>query len=590
MKGWRGRILRVDLDRGSACPEPLSEELAGRFLGGRGLGVYWLYSEALGAEPLRPQNLVVLATGPLTGTVAPGAGRITAVTRSPLTGTVCDSSAGGAFGVRLKHCGYDALIVRGRAPVPVYLEITPQEVRLEEAGDLWGLEVPAAVARIRARAGALSSVVAIGPAGERLVPYACASVDGRRHFGRGGLGAVMGSKNLKAVVVSGRGRIELADEENFLAVRYEAEKLLAANPVTAQALPEFGTAVLVHLVNQARSFPVRNFQDGYFETAEALSGENFRARFFRRRSACWGCGIGCGRVLAMAGQEWEGPEYESIWSLGADLGIEDPETVIRANALCNRLGLDTISTGGTLACAMELSSRGLGPEGLTFGAGDKVLQLIPRIARREAEGEELALGSRVLAARRGAPELAMQVKGMELPAYDPRGLQGQGLGFATSNRGGCHLRANMLGPEILGIPKLVDRLQAVGKAGLLIYLQHNHAALDSLVVCKFAALALSEEHFARLLRAATGLDWRAQDLQLVGERIWNLERAYNLRVGFGPRDDTLPPRLLAEPGRGRPVELSAMLQEYYRFRNWGPDGSPAPAKIRQLGLEGLLAP
>ncbi|MGB9885527.1 MAG: aldehyde ferredoxin oxidoreductase family protein [Moorellales bacterium] len=589
MKGWQGRLLRVDLSSGRSREEPLAEELVERFLGGRGLGVYWLFTEARGVDPLGPENILVFATGPLTGTSAPGAGRVTAVTRSPLTGTVCDSNAGGSLGVRLKRCGYDALIIGGRASQPSYLVITPEEVRLEPANGLWGLEVPQAVRRLRERLGARYGLALIGPAGEQRVPYAGVSVDGHRHFGRGGLGAVMGSKNLKAVAVAGNIGVELADGEAFAAVAYEAEKLLAANPVTAQALPEFGTAVLVNLVNQARSFPIRNFQDSYSETAEALSGERLRARFFRQRRACWGCAIGCGRVVELAGRRLAGPEYESIWALGANLGIADLAMVIRANELCNRLGLDTISTGGTLACAMELSSRGLGPPDLSFGDHEAVLAAIPRIARREGPGEELALGSRALAARRGAPELAMQVKGLELPAYDPRGLQGQGLGFATSNRGGCHLRANMLGPEVLGLPKLVDRLETVGKAGLVIYLQHNHAALDSLVVCKFAALALGEEHYGRLLRAATGMDWRAQDLQVVGERIWNLERVYNLTAGLGPEADTLPSRFLLEPARGRAVELSAMLREYYRFRNWGANGWPEPNKLRKLGLEELLA-
>lgn len=584
MKGWQGRVLRVDLGTGKVIEDPLPEELAASFLGGRGFGVYWLFREALAANPLGPDNIIVLATGPLTGTRAPTAGRVTAVTRSPLTGTVCDSSAGGGFGARLKRCGYDALIIRGQASAPVYLRVTRGKASLEEARHLWGRDIPSTCRLLRPVAGRNGSILAIGPAGEQGVLYAGAAVDGRRHLGRGGLGAVMGAKRLKAIVVAGDQPVRLADPQAFDLILYEVNKLLEANPITAQALPEFGTAVLVNLLNQARSFPTRNFQAGYFPEAEAISGERLRAVFYKRRSACYGCPIGCGRVVNLDGENVEGPEYESIWALGANLGISDLKAIIRANLLCNRYGLDTISTGGTLACAMELAEKGLAPNTLSFGRSDAVLALIPQIALRQGLGEELANGARDLARRYGAPELAMQVKGLELPAYDPRGMQGQGLAFATSNRGGCHLRANMLGPEILGAPKMVNRLETAGKAGLVIYLQHNHAALDSLVLCKFTAFALRDEHYARMLRAATGQDWRAQDLQRVGERIWNLERLYNLKAGFGPQDDTLPSRLLEEPAQGRPVDLAAMLGEYYRFRNWEASGWPTQAKLKELGL------
>lgn len=590
MPGWQGRVLRVDLGTGSVTEEPLAEELASNFLGGRGLGVYWLFREALAVDPLGPDNIIVLATGPLTGTRAPTAGRVTAVSRSPLTGTVCDSSAGGAFGARLKRCGYDAVIIRGRAAAPVYLRLAPGKAVLEEAGSLWGQDLPTTCRRLRPVAGRNGSILAIGPAGEQGVLFAGAAVDGRRHLGRGGLGAVMGAKRLKAVVVTGDRQepVSLADRQAFELVLYEVNKLLEASPITAQALPLFGTAVLVNLLNQARSFPTRNFQAGYFPQAEAISGERLRQVFLRGRSACYACPIGCGRVVDLDGEKVEGPEYESIWALGANLGLSDLETIIRANLLCNRYGLDTISTGGTLACAMELAERGLGPDLFSFGSGEAVLRAIPQIAWRQGLGEELAGGARQFARRYGAPGLAMQVKGLELPAYDPRGMQGQGLAFATSNRGGCHLRANMLGPEILGAPKMVNRLESAGKAGLVIYLQHSHAVLDSLVLCKFTAFALRDEHYARLLRAATGQDWRAQDLQRVGERIWNLERLYNLKCGFGPQDDTLPPRFFEEPAQGRPVDLPAMLKEYYRFRRWEADGWPSQAKLAELGLRELL--
>lgn len=584
MNGWTGRILRVDLGTGKITEEALDPDLAVNYLGGRGLGVQWLYREAMGADPLGPENLLVLAAGPLTGTRAPTAGRVTAVSRSPLTGTICDSSAGGAFGARLKRSGYDALVIRGTASQPVYLEVNPEKVSLKEADGVWGRDIPDSIRFLRRHSPRRASFLVTGPAGEAGVPFASASVDGERQLGRGGLGAVMGAKRLKAVSVFGDRLISVADPNSVDFILYEIQKLLEANPITSQAMPQFGTAMLVNLLNQTGCFPSRNFRDGFFASAESISGERLRRDYFSRRSACFGCPIGCGRIVRLDGREERGPEYETIWALGAGLGIDSLESIIKANLLCNRLGLDTISTGGTLACAMELKEKGLWPDGPAFGQANEVLKAIPRIALGQGDDAGLGQGSRSLARQKGVPELAMQVKGMEMPAYDPRGMQGQGLGLATSNRGACHLRGNMLGPEILGSPKMVDRLRSSGKAGLVIYMQHNSAVLDSLVMCKFTTFAIADEHYARLLRAVTGLDWRTQDLQRVGERIWNLERLYNLAVGIGAEADTLPRRLLEEPGRGRPVDLSSMLSEYYRFRAWTTDGRPTVAKLEELGL------
>ena len=591
MKGWMGRVLRVDLTSGHIETEELDQGLARAYLGGRGLGARLLYDE-VGPEvgPLEERNLLVFATGPLTGTPAPTGGRFSVSTKSPLTGTILDSNSGGRLGVRLKRAGYDALIVSGRAEEPVYLEVDERGAQVRPASELWGLTVSQTSARLSAPG---ASLACIGPAGENMVRFACVINDRGRALGRGGVGAVMGGKRLKAILVRGQGWPAIADAQLLDFVVYEAQKQLKSNPVTSQALPQFGTAVIVNIMNEAGAFPTRNFTASQFEAADAISGEALRKEIFVRRAACWGCPIACGRITRTAHQEGEGPEYETLWALGAQCGIGELAAIAEANYLANDLGLDTISLGGTLACAMELAERGLLDCELRFGQASALTQAITDIAHRRGLGDELAEGALHLATRYGAPELAMQAKGLELPAYDPRAMQGQGLGFATSNRGGCHLRANMLGPEILGLPKMVDRFAVRGKAGIVIVHQNLSAALDSLGVCKFSANALSEEYYARMLSAVSGIEFEPQELMTIGERIWNLERLYNLREGFTRADDTLPRRLLEEPvaegpAKGRVVELETMLEEYYRFRGWDEEGRPTRWKLDALGLEDCL--
>ncbi len=513
-------------------------------------------------------------------------GRISLSTKSPLTGTIFDANVGGRFGARLRHLGLDGLIVAGKSDRPVYLSVGPDKVDIVDAGDLKGLDAQATAERLAE--GGARSCAAIGPAGENLVRFSSIVVDGGRAFGRGGVGAVMGSKNLKAIAVMGRGESETADyskpqledDSLFGFFVYEAKKLLKSNPITSKALPEFGTAMLVKILNRAGAFPGRNFETSTFEEADKISGEAIAHEILEKRTACYGCPVACGRKTRTARSSGEGPEYETVWALGANLGISDLRAIAEANYLCNRFGLDTISTGGVLATAMELSERGLAHFPLAFGCADGVLEAIEKIARREGYGEELADGAAALADRYGLPEAALQIKGQELPAYDPRVLKGQALSLATSNRGGCHLRANMLGYEVLGVPKMVPKGSSEGKAGLVIVLQHLFAVLDSLIACKFSAFALNEEHYARLLSAATGIDVEAQELLEIGERIWNVERLFNLREGFGREHDDLPDRV-------RPDGFDEMLEEYYRFRGWTDGGVPTEEKLRRLGLADL---
>ena len=593
MDGWAGKILDIDLTSGAVKATPLDEGMARLFLGGRGLGARLLW-DLVGPEvdPLAPENVLIFANGPLTATGYQTSNRFSVSTKSPLTGTVLDANSGGFWGMQFKKTGYDALIVRGRAARPVWIEIKPDGAHLHPAEHLWGK-------RVRETTQALGqddnrrNVLCIGPAGENLSRIAAIMNDGQRSLARGGPGAVMGSKNLKAIVVQGQGRPAIDDADKFKFMLYEARKLLRASPLTSQALPEFGTAVVMNLVNAVGALPTRNFQQSVFEEAEAISGEELTEKYLVKNAACWACPIGCTRITKTAKVEGEGPEFETTWAFGAACGVNDLAAIIEANALCNDLGIDTISAGSTIACAMELAEKGYLDADLRFGRADRLAPLLEDLAARRGLGADLAEGSLRLATKYGHPELSMSVKGLEMPAYDPRGMQGQGLLYATGNRGGCHMRGNMLGLEVLGLPKLIDRFQVQGKSNYVILHQNANAAIDSLVLCKFTNMGVAEEYFARTLSAVTGVNYATGDLIKVGERVWNLERLYNLREGFGRAHDILPPRLLHEPvpdgpSKGWVSKLGPMLAEYYRARGWDEAGAPQAKKLADLELAGLV--
>ena len=591
MKGWMGRVLNVDLGSGAITTTPLDMDMAQKFIGGRGLGARLLW-DLVGPEvdPFSPDNVLIFAAGPLTATGFQTSNRFSVSTKSPLTGTVLDANSGGWWGMHFKRAGYDAMIVRGRAEKPVYIEILEDGVTIKDATHLWGRTV-SDTSEALGQDKNKRSVLCIGPAGEKRVLFAAIMNDATRAAARGGPGAVMGSKNLKAIVVEGKTRVEMEDKERFRFVQYESTKMLKANPITSQAFPEFGTSVMMNIINAIGALPTRNFQQTYFEHADDISGETITEDILVKNTACWACPIACTRLTKTSKGEGEGPEYESAWSFGAACGIHDLEAITNTNYICNDLGMDTISAGSTIACAMELTERGLLDSDLRFGRADLLEQTVEDIGYRRGLGDELAEGSARLAAKYGAPELSMSVKKLEMPAYDPRGMQGQGLLFATSNRGGCHMRGNMLGSEVLGLPKLIDRLQVQGKAGYVILHQHSSAVLDSIVACKFANIAVAEEYFARALTALTGVSYPTGDLIKAGERIWNLERLYNLREGFTRDDDMLPPRLLTEPAmagsEGQVSHLEPMLEEYYRARGWDANGVPKRAKLEDLGLADL---
>jgi aldehyde:ferredoxin oxidoreductase len=409
---------------------------------------------------------------------------------------------------------------------------------------------------------------------------------------RGGPGAVMGSKNLKAIVVEGSERPDIANKDQFKFMLYETRKLLAASPLTSQALPEFGTVVLMNIMNNIGALATRNHQQTQFEGAEAISGEELTEKYLVKNASCWACPIGCTRISKTDKVEGEGPEFETTWAFGAQCGVDNLPAIIEVNSLCNDLGLDTISAGSTIACAMELSEKGYIDSDLRFGRAELLARCVEDMAYHRDLGADMADGSLRLATKYGHPELSMSAKGMEFPAYDPRGMQGQGLLYATSNRGGCHMRGNMVGLEVLGLPKLIDRFQVQGKSSFVILHQNVSAAIDSLVVCKFTNMGVADEYFARVLSAVTGIQYSTGDMTRVGERVWNMERLYNLREGFTKKDDTLPARLLHDaptdgPSKGWVVQLEPMLKEYYRTRGWDEDGVPTSRKLADLGLANL---
>lgn len=593
MKGMHNRMVSIDLSSKKVENLELEEELLESYLGGRGLGVK-LFTDAIppSIDPLSSENQLIFTSGPVTGTTVPTAGRLSLVTKSPLTNTIFYSNTGGKFGPAMKKCGLDGFILKGVSNKPVYIVLDGDDgVKIKPADDLWGLDSEETRARIDDLEGKRTYALMIGPAGENQVLISAVMNDAERAFGRGGVGAVMGSKNVKAIVVkAGKQKAEIADPESLKSFVKAALDKIKVVPVTRAAYPLFGTSACVNVINNLGMLPHKNFQEGYSDQAVKVSGEAIREQIFVKPEACWGCTIACGRKTAVGGQKGKGPEYETVWALGPDLGVFDLEKITIANYWCNRLGLDTISVGGTIACAMELAEKGLidNPE-LRFGNADILTNLVKEIAGNKGFGAELAQGSKRLSEKYGDPGASIQVKGLELPAYDPRGAMGHALGYATSNRGGCHLTGYMAAMEIFAAPKKIPRFTLGGKPDLLALKQNQSAVEDSLVSCKFAGFAVGFDFMARFVTAITGKDFNISRLLEIGERIYNLERVYNVACGFDRGQDTLPPRFLDKPlkeglSKDHVVPLEKMLDEYYAVRNWDDKGVPTPELLEKLQI------
>lgn len=594
------RLLRIDLGKQTWATEPIPTERLEQYLGGRGLGSRYLVDEiAPDIDPLSPENTLIFAGGLLSGTTAPTGGRYMVITKSPLTGTIASSNSGGSWGAALRKTGYLMLIIEGASTAPVTLKIDRNGVTFVDADHLWGKDVFATTEALLTEADDRHARVAcIGQAGEKLSPVACIMNEKHRAAGRSGVGAVMGSKKLKAIVVSGTEKIETRDPERFKTVVKEKIAAIRAHPVTGEGLPSLGTKVLDSIINENGLYPTNNFQLATFPLVEEVNGEALVTKgYLKKKKGCFACPIACGRDTELPdGERGEGPEYESGWAFGADCGVNDLFAITKANFLCNRYGLDTITAGATIAAAMELYEKGYirreelqdGPE-LRFGSSEAVVYYTRQLALREKFGDKLAEGSYRLCDSYGHPELSMSVKRQELPAYDPRGVQGQALQYATSNRGGCHVRGYMISPEILGAPEKLDTQDLADKPRWVIAFQDLTAAIDSAGLCLFTSFALNAADYADLVNAAAGLSLSGDDIVKIGERIWNMERRFNMAAGISPEEDTLPPRFLEEPlpdgpQQGAVVRLDIMLPEYYQLRGWNPDGTIPEAKLQELGL------
>ena len=598
MYGWKGQILRVNLTNETIIKEALKIDDMHNFIGARGLGTKLFYDEVdPRVDPLSAENKIIFMTGPLTGTLATSGGRYNVITKGPLNGTIAASNSGGCFGPELKFAGYDGIIFEGKAARPVYLWITNNEVELRNAEDLWGKTVIETTDIIREITDDDAKIACIGPAGERLVKFANIMNEYNRAAGRSGVGAVMGSKNLKAVAVRGTGGIKVADNAGFINAINDARSKLKAHPVTGAGLAAYGTNVLVNILNEHGTLPVRNYSEAsVFQYAEKISGEYQAEHNLVRNKGCFGCSMGCGRVTKNHGKYkgiGEGPEYEATWGFGSDMGVDDFEAISKANFLCNEFGLDSISMATTLACATEMTEKGIIPRDksdLGWGNADAMVDKIRKTAYREGFGDELAEGSYRLGEKYGHPEFSMSVKKQEIPAYDPRGQQGTGLNYATSNRGGCHVRGYMTAPEILGIPVKIDPDKTEGQPELLKIFQDLTAVVDSAGLCLFITFGIGLPEIAEQYRTATGVNISDEELLQAGDRIWNLERLFNLKAGITKADDTLPARLLNEPMKGGPhqgsvVQLDVMLPIYYSIRGWDEDGVPTEDKMKELSLQ-----
>jgi aldehyde:ferredoxin oxidoreductase len=608
MYGWCGKILRVDLSLGKITSEPLDPKVARDYLGGRGFGIYYLQREVdPRCDPLGPGNKIIMAAGPLTGTAAPTGARYVVTTKSPLTGAITCSNSGGNFPAELKKSGHDALIIEGVSDRPVYLWIDGDRAELRPADHLWGKTTHQTDDALRRETHEKAKTAVIGPAGEKRVLFASIMNDRDRAAGRAGVGAVMGAKKLKGIAVRGEGEVALADPAAFKAANTKyRDGFKAKTQDNPPALRTHGTAITVVGTQAHGVFPTRNFQQGTFEGWEAIYGETLTKKFLVRPKPCFSCPIACGRVTRIPDGpyqgEGEGPEYETVYALGSDCGVDDLAALTKANYECNELGLDTISMGSTIACAMELFEKGYLKESeagmpVRWGDGQALVALTRMTALREGFGDILAEGSLRLATRCGHPELAMVAKGLDFAGYDPRGEQGMGLAYATSPIGGSHMRGDPAYFELLGVPVSADPHSWEDKPPLVAKWQDLFGVIDAAGLCVFFSVRYLVEQnlmvkpvgITELLNGATGAGYTAEEVEKIGERIFNAERLFLLAAGFTRQDDRLPPRITREPmpagpAKGMVCQLEAMLAPYYRLRGWSEEGIPGAAKLAELGL------
>ena len=604
---WQKKVLRVDLGKGTSTVEPLNMQWANEYIGERGLASkYLMESMDPKTDAMSPENVLIFATGPLTGTMASTSGRYAVVTKGPLTNAIACSNSGGKFGAELKFAGYDLLIIEGRSPEPVYLHIVNDRVEILPAGELWGSTVWNTEEAIKARhQNPLLKVASIGVAGERGVRYACIVNDLHRAAGRSGVGAVMGAKNLKAVAVHGTVGVGVKDPKRFMAAVAATKELLEQSR-GRKSLTKLGTNAMIDTMQEFGGLPTRNFHDVQFEGVDKI---NARAMMTPKPSghvnlltnkACFGCTIACGRIahidehhftIVNRKEYWHasgGLEYETAYAFGPLVGVDDIDALTFAGFLMNEHGMDPISFGGTLAAAMELYQMGVITQkdtdgiALDFGNAEALTVMAEKTGKYEGFGQILGLGSRLMCEKYGHPEISMAVKGQEFAGYDSRALQGMGLGYATSNRGACHLKHDTFAEDM-------EDQSGKGKAVPLKESQDRVAAIDSTGLCLFTTAAWGLEEFAAQMDAACEGEWSAERMRESGERTWTLERQFNLAAGLTRADDTLPKRLLEVPApagtaKGKVCELDIMLPEYYQVRGWTKEGVPTEKTLKRLGM------
>ncbi|MBI4286358.1 MAG: aldehyde ferredoxin oxidoreductase family protein [Chloroflexi bacterium] len=603
VNGWLGKVILVNLTRGKCAVEELDPALLAKFIGGRGLAVKILFDEVdPTVEPFSEANHLVFMAGPLTGTTAPSGSGCHVVTKSPLTGAIATGRFGGAFGSELKFAGYDGIIFEGKAPRPVYLAINDESVEIRSAEHLWGKDTreteDAIKAETRAKWQARDTHVAcIGPAGEKLVRIASIIAEKHHAAARSGVGAVMGFKNLKAIAVRGTKEIPVADGETFNKVTMSLLQKVKDSAVLASQTT-FGTLNAQFHANRRGLMGAYNYRASSFDGVANTNARILREKFLKRGISCFACPVACVRLTEVSGPthagKGGGPEFESCTMLGPNCGVDDLAAITRANYLCNELGMDTISVGGTIACAMDMFEHGYLTEEdtgcqLKFGNAEALVALTEKMGRREGFGDILAEGGYRMAEKYGHPEMSMTIKKQELSAWHDQLCQGEGLAEATSSSGGNHQRAEMYNVEVWGLPIKVDPFAIEGKAPIVIERQDYIAAYDSTGLCAFLNQVNIEDDTARLLSSATGVSYTPQDVARIGARIWNLERLFNVKAGFTSKEDMVPRRFLTEPltagvGKGILSRLPELLPEYYRLRGWDENGAPSASKLKELAL------
>lgn len=593
--GWNDKLLRVDLTDQSFDYEKINPDYAREYIGGRGISTRMLLDEGIAkVDPLSSENKLFLLTGPMTGSAAPTTGRWMATTKSPLNGLIDSANAGGTWGAKLKHAGLDGIILEGKSDEKIYMYIEDTEVSFHSADDLWGKDVEQ-VDDILVERHPGSVVLAIGEAGENLSNVAAIINDRSRAAGRGGTGAVMGSKNLKAIVVKAtENRFEKIENADALKeANSRAIKILREHGVTGEGLRAYGTAVLVNIINEVGALPKDNWIYSYDENADNYSGETMTDTILTGVYGCYRCPIVCGRRAELDGQEIAGPEYETVWAYGGSCRVDDLEVIRDANNLCDKHGLDSISVPVTIATGMEMYQDGIIPEEdcegvpLEFGSAEAVIEWTKRIAKSETElGKIMALGADALEKHYGVEgKYAMTSKGLEAPAYDARAIQGIGLNYATSNRGACHVQGYTIAAEVLGD---VDRTTTEGKGQLVKDFQDLTAVIDSMGMCLFTSFAMGAQEYRDLLEAATGIDLTVEELMETGERIYNVERLFNKEAGMDPKSDSLPERMTDSPikdgpSKGMVSQMDVMLPDYYKVRGWE-DAFPTEETLERLNL------